>query len=111
LVLPLLMVMVSLAVSGRAQAAAKPIGYFRGDAYGSYAFSNVGILQNTLGRTAWIVCACQGTSGNTLTNQVNSLSAGSLVNTGVMKSTTWTKKKDDGTGDAKSTSTVAGLNV
>ena len=58
-------------------AAADLPGSFKGEAYGTLATGVVGPIAATLGRSAYLPCPCQGTKGQTLTNQINSLSAGS----------------------------------
>jgi hypothetical protein len=56
--------------------AAPPTGTYRGDAYGSFANSTAGPVASTLGRSALVPGSCHGTGGKTITNSVNSLSAG-----------------------------------
>ena len=88
-------------------------GVFKGNAYGTYANAHAGPVAAELGRSALIPCPCQGTGGKTLSNTVDTLSAGSggkvLIADGVL-STVFTNR-DASSAVVQNTSTVSGLNL
>src|SRR5437764_10550233 len=56
--------------------AAPPNGTFVGNAFGTFANATAGPVATTLGRSALITCPCDGTNGQTRTNEVDQLQAG-----------------------------------
>lgn len=88
-------------------------GSFRGGAYGTYANAKAGPVAATLGRSAVQPCPCRGTDGKTLSNTVESLSAGEngrVLKANVTRSTVLADKTAS-SAKATNTSTVAGLNA
>jgi hypothetical protein len=58
-----------------------------GQAYIAKANAAAGDLNNGIGKAALVKIGCEGTSGNTLTNEINALSIGTTLNLGVGKTT------------------------
>jgi hypothetical protein len=63
-------------ISASGAFAQSPTGTFRGDAYGTFANATAGSVAATLGRSAYLPCACEGTDGEVISNRIESLSAG-----------------------------------
>jgi hypothetical protein len=106
-------VMVLLSVSAsKAEAQTLLKGVFRGNAYGTYANAQAGPVAAELGRSAFIPCPCQGTGGKTLSNTVDSLSAGGgeVLTADEVLSTVFTDR-DASSASVKNTSTVSGLHL
>lgn len=94
-------------------AAAAPQGAFRGEAYGTFATGVVGPIATTLGRSAYLPCPCQGTSGQTKQNNVTALSAGTLgkvLRADAVTSTVFARKTGTAA-EVTNTSTITGLNL
>lgn len=108
----LLGIAASLWMTGFAFAAA-PAGTFEGNAFGTYTNLKAGPVAATLGFTAFLPCPCLGTGGKTLSNTVESLSAG--YNGNVLKAatilSTVTTASSATTASVKNTSRIEGLNV
>lgn len=99
----------ALVFAGAASAAELP-GAFRGNAYGSFGNEKAGALATSLSRSAYQPCPCEGTNGQTLTSEVDNLSAPGLLSAGSTVSTAYTKKTAS-TAEVTNTSTVSGLNM
>lgn len=101
--------LILLAATAGSGAAASPVqGYFRGDAFGSYAFTSAGPLSVVLGRSAWIVCPCTGTGGNVRSNTVASLTASPTLKTQQIYNTVYAL--NNGTqANVQDTSQISGL--
>src|SRR3954452_19412537 len=104
-----------LALVGAAGARADTLlpGAFSGGAYGAFANAQAGPVAVQIGKVANLPCPCQGTDGKTLTNTVDSVSAGSgggVLKAGVVTSTVTTDKTAT-SADVQDTSTIANLNL
>src|SRR5690348_9657793 len=87
-------------------------GAFSGGAYGASASAQTGPVAVQIGKVANLPCPCQGTDGKTLTNTVDSVSAGSggVLKAGVVTSTVTTDRTATNA-DVQDTSTIANLNL
>ena len=82
-----------------------------GQAYGTYANTTIGDdLVNQIGKAALITMGCEGTNGQTLSNNVATLEVGSLVSLDNIVSTAFGGPDSGGT-TARTTSTVEGVNL
>ena len=90
--------------------AAGLIGSFAGNAYATYADVSVGPLKVGLGKSAYIPCPCQGTAGKPLTNDIASLSVGSVLSVGAATSTILTNKTSS-TATITDSSQIAGVSL
>ena len=88
-------------------------GSFRGHAWATFANAEAGPVATQLGRSAFQPCPCQGTSGKTLSNTVDSVEAGEngkVLKANVTLSTVFTDKSAT-SARVQNTSRVAGLNA
>jgi hypothetical protein len=102
----------ALATASSASASDLP-GAFRGNAYATFANVKAGPISASLGRSAFRGCSCEGTDGQTLTTEVDSLSAGDNGNVliaNVTQSAVFTQKTAT-TAQVQNSSTLTGLNV
>ncbi len=98
-----------LLAAGTAEAANLP-GAFRGGAYATFANAKAGNAAASLGRSAFVACACEGTNGKTVTAQVSNVSAGQVLTAAnTQGSVTASKTKDSA--QVLNTATVSGLNA
>ncbi|HTT98302.1 MAG TPA: choice-of-anchor P family protein [Rhizomicrobium sp.] len=103
----------ALALATAPAIAADLKGSFSGNAYATFGNIKAGAVAATLGRSAFQGCPCNGTNGQTLTTEVDGLSAGNSGNVlvaGRTKSTSFTQKTAT-TAQVQTTSTVSGLNA
>lgn len=104
--------LVLAATGGTAQAATLP-GSFRGNAFASFANLKAGPVSASLGRSAFVSCACEGTNGQVVSKEVDTISAGNNGNvliSPVTQSTVLTQSTAT-TAEVQNTSTVNGLNA
>ncbi len=88
-------------------------GAFRGDAYATFASVKAGPVAAQLGRSAFQPCPCEGTLGQTLSNEVDSLKAGSnggVLTAAVTLSSVHTDKTAT-TAEVRDASTITGVNL
>lgn len=62
-------------------AAGSPTGYFNGEAYSTYGFTQAGPLNAQLGRLTYLPCPCTGTNGQVRSDSLPSMDAGTTLRT------------------------------
>jgi hypothetical protein len=90
-----------------------PEGTFLGGAYGTAANAEAGPVQISLARSAGIGVSCNGTDGETVKRQANSLEAGpdgSVLTAGTARTTSFTDKTDT-EAIVRTSARVDGLNM
>jgi hypothetical protein len=98
-----------LLAAGSAQAADLP-GAFRGNAYATFGNAKAGSVSASLGRSAFVSCACQGTNGKAVTAEVSNISAGQVFTAGDTQSSVLTQKTAK-RAQVQNSTTVSGLNA
>ena len=96
-------------LAGSAQAGALP-GAFRGDAYATFGNARSGQTAASLGRSAFVSCACEGTNGKTKTVEVSNISAGKVLTAADTQSSVSTQKTAN-SATVQNSTTVSGLNA
>ncbi len=95
--------------AGSAEAANLP-GAFRGNAYATFANAKAGSAATSLGRSAFVACSCEGTTGKTVTAQVSNVSAGQVLSAANTQGSVTTAKTKN-SAQVLNTATVSGLNA
>jgi hypothetical protein len=98
-----------LVAAGPAQAQGMP-GAFQGSVYATYANVKAGPIAASLGRSAFLSCACEGTNGQTLTSEIDNLAAGNVLTAGVTTGSIFTQRTDT-TATVQNSAGVTGLNI
>src|ERR1700742_4543505 len=96
---------------GTAAHAADLPGTFRGNAYAAYANVKAGPGAASLANSAFARCACEGTNGQVLSNEVDGLSAGlagNVLSVGKTVATVYTTKTAT-TANVQNTSSISTL--
>jgi hypothetical protein len=89
----------------------QPTAVVGGQAYATLANAKIGTaLQNRVGKAALVVLGCEGTGGETKTNNISSFSVGSLLSLGNGVSTAFGGPQDGGT-VAQTTSTIENVSL
>lgn len=74
------------------QASGSPSGYFSGDAYSTYGFTQAGPINAKLGRLTWLPCPCTGTNGQTKADSLPSLDASPILSTKTLYVSVYTNR-------------------
>jgi hypothetical protein len=99
-------VRITIAYANSAFSRTQPAAVVSGQAYATLATAQIGnSLQNRIGKAAFVVMGCEGTNGQTLTNNISSFSVGSLLALGNSVSTAFGGPQNGGT-VARTTSTI-----
>lgn len=107
-----------LPIGSRIVVAHAASGFFRtqpkaelgGQAYAASAKASSTLLENQVGRAAFVVVGCEGTNGKVRHNNINSLSAGNILSSGAGTTTAYGKPLNTG-GVARTTATVHNVNL
>lgn len=89
-------------------AATGPTGYFTGDAYSTYGFTQAGPINAKLGKLTYVPCPCTGTGGQVKSDSLPSLDAGSILRTQSLYASVFTKR-DATTATVKDTAEINGV--
>lgn len=92
----------------QAQAAGSPTGYFTGNAYSTYGFTNAGPLNAQLGKLTFIPCPCTGTNGQVKADSLPSLDAGAILHTQALYASVYTIR-DATTAKVRNTAEIKGV--
>jgi hypothetical protein len=85
-------------------------GAFHGNAYATSANVKAGSIAASLANSAFQGCPCNGTDGQTLTSEVDDISAGNVLSANKTLSTAFTSKTAS-TAQVENTASVNGLNM
>ena len=89
----------------------EPTAVVRGQAYATLANAKIGNgLQNRIGKAALVTIGCEGTDGQTLTNNISSFNVGSLLTLGNSVTTAFGGPQNGGT-VAKTTATIENVSL
>jgi len=89
----------------------QPASMFGGAAYAAAGNDNLGgVLENKIGRSAFLALGCQGTSGKTKTNSSSSVNAGNNFSMGDGETTAF-GGTEGGIPVSRTTATASGLNL
>ena len=104
-------VRITVASATSAFSRTQPTAVVSGQAYATLANAQIGNgLQNRIGKAALVTIGCEGTNGQTLTNNISSFSVGSLLTLGNSVSTAFGGPQNGGT-VAKTTATIENVSL
>lgn len=90
------------------EAAASPLGYFIGESYSTYGFTQAGPLNTQLGKLTYVPCPCTGTNGQVVFGSLPSMDAGSTLHTAALYASVFTDRTAS-TAVVKNTAEVNGI--
>jgi hypothetical protein len=92
-----------------AAAASQLPGQFSGEAWGSRANAAAGSLATSMGKSAFIPCACEGTNGEVRTNTTGNVDGGDSYRSGKVVTTAQAEKRPQLRAFAQTTSKVSNV--